>query len=113
MFTIDSRQGGTVHYTYMKQTDVEVLPALADSYQVSSFTPVNEADDDKTTTQSDLDMLNNHLAACAAALPKVYTIGSLCMLSATVAKLIEVRRKVKKLPYGNSAGTSRTFEWIE
>ena len=83
-------------------------------YSLEPFKPVEESDDDKTTTISDLVVLNNHLAMCSAVLPHVRTVTGLCALSATVCKLIETRRKVKKLAYGNLGDKSgRTFEVLE
>lgn len=78
------------------------------------FLPVDEKSTDSETTTSDLNILNNHLEMCDLALPSVKTVAGLCMLSATVAKLIEVRRKVKKLDYGARNGSvGRTFEVLE
>jgi hypothetical protein len=81
----------------------EVLPAVI-TYELEAFEPVTEQDDDKTTTRSDLALLNNHLAYCNFALPAIRTVAGLCMLSNTVTKLIETRRKVKKLEYGKTPG---------
>lgn len=96
----------------------EVLPALKDSlsYELEQFTPIREEDSDRNTTVSDLQLLNNHLSMCNAALPNVRTLAGLCVLSNTVCKLIETRRKVKKLSYGEptaSRSTQRAFEILE
>lgn len=94
----------------------EVLPTLDNQikYELEPFKPINEQDSDKEATVSDLALLNNHLAMCDAALSSVKTISGLCLLSATVCKLIETRRKVKKLSFGNSTPSSgRVFEVIE
>ena len=83
-------------------------------YELEPFKAVEEPDDDKVTTTSDLGILNNHLAMCSAVLPNVRTVAGLCALSATVCKLIETRRKVKKLAYGNLGDKGgRTFEVLE
>jgi hypothetical protein len=83
-------------------------------YELESFTAITEEDTDKQTTASDLAVLNNHLAMCSAVLPHVRTIDSLCSLSSTVCKLIETRRRVKKLQLGASdTNKGRTFEILE
>lgn len=83
-------------------------------YELEPFTPVSEEDSDKQTTASDLAILNNHLAMCSGALPHVRTVDSLCSLSSTVCKLIETRRRVKKLQLGdNGSSKGRTFEVLE
>lgn len=99
-------------------TKGEFIPTLAEelNYELQPFKPVDEAADDEATTEADLSILNNHLAMCDGALPKVRTIAGLCALSATACKLIELRRKVKKLPLGVDATKDpkrRTFEVIE
>lgn len=93
----------------------EVLPALQDdSYTLEPFSPISESDSDAATTQSDLAMLNNHLAMCSMALPSIRTVAGLCVLSTTVTKLIETRRKVKKLAYGDPGSKGgRAFEVLE
>ena len=95
----------------------EYLPSLVDAstYELEAFIPVTEADSDKDTTVADLAMLNNNLAVLNAALPEIRTIDSLCKIASTTAKLIETRRKVKKLDYGpkNDGSNKRTFEVIE
>ena len=93
----------------------ELLPAKEEiNYELEAYQPILEQDNEQATTISDLSILNNHLAMCTAALPNIRTIGSLCMLSATVCKLIETRRKVKKLPFGDgNKGAGRVFEVIE
>lgn len=89
----------------------ESLPTIT----LKDFTPVTEQDDDKTTTESDLDILNNRLAMHHAALPHIRTLAGLCMESSTVIKLIDYRRKVKKLAVGkpNEKGSGNTFEVLE
>jgi hypothetical protein len=84
-------------------------------YELEPFQAVQEDSSDKETTISDLAILNNHLALCTAALPHVHSIQTLCSLSSTVTKLIEVRRGVKKLEYGSpkTAIKGRVFEVIE
>lgn len=84
-------------------------------YELEDFSPVREETSDKETTIYDLAVLNNHLAMHSAVLPYVRTIGSLCALSASACKLIETRRKVKKLPFGDPSGkgSGRTFEVLE
>lgn len=99
-----------------KVNPLTVEGALAKSnYELEAFTSIKETDDDRATTVSDLQILNNHLAVCNAILPGVMTIAGLCALSQVVCKLIETRRKVKKLSYGESAGSSKgkIFEVIE
>jgi hypothetical protein len=93
----------------------EVLPALQDdSYTLEAFTPIGVDAADHETTASDLAILNNHLALCSMALPSIRTVAGLCVLSTTVTKLIEARRKVKKLAYGDSNGKrGSAFEVIE
>lgn len=101
--------------------DDNSLPALSESkaptleVELKEFIPVEETDSDTQTTKSDLAQLNNHLAMCNASLPYVRSIDSLCRLSDTVCKLIEVRRKVKKLDYGsnNKGSSGRAFEVID
>lgn len=101
--------------TEEKETDN--LPTLYNPRLITlqPFKPVTETSDDRETTEADLNHLNNHLAICDAAIPKANTIASLCMLSNAVCKLIEVRRKVKKLGYGEpaKAGSGRVFEVLE
>lgn len=84
-------------------------------YELEEFIPVREETSDKETTTYDLAVLNNHLAMHSAVLPYVRTIASLCALSASACKLIETRRKVKKLPFGDPSGkgSGRTFEILE
>lgn len=93
----------------------EILPAVTeDAYPLEPFTPIGVNDTDHTTTESDLAILNNHLALCSMALPSIRTVAGLCVLSTTVTKLIEARRKVKKLAYGDSNGKrGSAFEVIE
>ncbi len=96
--------------------EAEVLPAIQDDpqgYALEPFVPVNEQATDQETTASDLAMLNNHLAVCSMSLPHMRTIDGLCKLSITVAKLIETRRKVKKLKYGDTGKQGPVWEVLE
>lgn len=78
------------------------------------FTPIDVHATDEETTISDLQVLNNNLVVCAALLPHVRTIPNFCNLAVAVTKLIEMRRKVKKLPFGKEKGeNSRGFEVLE
>lgn len=90
------------------------VPAVLD-YELQGFLPVDEAAGDKETTIADLAALNNHMAMCNGVLPYVRSIESLCTLSNTVCKLIETRRKVKKLEFGvvSGKGSGRTFEVLD
>lgn len=86
------------------------------AYELEDFIPVQEASDDKKTTESDLALLNNLLAMLNGALPNIRTLDSLIDINAAVNKTIETRRKVKKLQYGASnskGGPGSTFEVIE
>lgn len=95
-----------------------LLPATIQEicdYELEAFIPVSEPADDQETTRSDLAMLNNHLAMCNATLPYVRSLDGLCSLSSTVCKLIETRRRVKKLKLGDngSKDSGKTFEVLE
>ena len=97
----------------MKAKEPEVIIENAKQLALRPFVAISESDNDKATTESDLNILNNHLELCNAALPSVHSIVGLCMLSATVTKLIETRRKVKKLALGASSGNSKVYEVLE
>lgn len=92
-----------------------VKELIKDVYELEPFSPVFEDDNDTTTTAADLQHLNNILATSAALLPHVRTIPNFCALSITVCKTIEMRRKVKKLPFGEpkEGGTSRKHITLE
>jgi len=84
------------------------------NYELEQFTAIDEGHTEKETTVADLQHLNNHLAMCNGVLPQIKTIQSLCMISNTVCKLIETRRKVKKLPFGDpKGGGGQTIEILE
>ena len=85
------------------------------TYEIEEFIAVRESDDDVKTTTADLVELNAFLAATHAALPMVRTVAGLCMLANTACKLIERRRKVKKLPIGESVNKKggRVYEIYE
>lgn len=102
-------------YDAQPSNKTEILPAITEeSYTLEQFTPVGVNDSDATTTESDLAILNNHLALCSMALPSIRTVAGLCVLSTTVTKLIETRRKVKKLAYGDPGSKGgRAFEVLE
>lgn len=95
----------------------EVLPAeYVDgnnkTLSVAPFTAVDESSTDQETTVADLEHLNMLLERCHYAAPHINTMGGLAALSATMCKLIEVRRAVKKLPYGapkQGAGGTRSI----
>lgn len=92
----------------------ENLPAISSEqlgYELEAFKPVDEQASDKETTISDLALINNHLAVHNHFLPHVRTIKSLCAMSITVTKLIEMRRKVKKLQVGQPAGKGSGGIW--
>jgi len=82
--------------------DANVLVPVGD-YAMREFIAVEEDDTDKQTTIADVAILNNQLALCHAASFKINNLVALCALSNTVIKLIEARRKVKKLQYGDKA----------
>lgn len=90
------------------------VPTVLD-YNLEEFVPINEESSERETTIADLAALNNHMAVCNGVLPYVRSIESLCTLSNTVCKLIETRRKVKKLEFGapNGKGSGRTFEVLD
>lgn len=102
---------------YDDDDEAENLPTLYSNSQVTlqPFQAIDEQSTDQQTTISDLAILNNHLAVCEAVIPRANTIAALCMLSATVCKLIETRRKVKKLAFGsnNNSSSGRVFEVVE
>jgi len=84
------------------------------THELEPFTPISLHSTDDETTASDLQVLNNNLVVCAALLPHVRTIPNFCALAITVTRLIETRRKVKKLPFGKEKGeNSRGFEVLE
>lgn len=96
-------------------TKVEVLPATVEIkldalYEV---TPVSVECDDDTTTSADLAMINNHLMMNDLMLRNTRSIVSMCALAASACKLIELRRKVKKLQLGatpdRDAGRGKTY----
>lgn len=98
--------------------DPEVLPAEQDprTNLVPQFIAVDVDSTDKETTIADLDHINVLLERCHYAAPYVKTLGGLAALSATVCKLIEVRRAVKKLPYGSPKNISpqgRSLQTLE
>lgn len=92
----------------------ENLPAISREnlgYELEPFKPIDEQASDKETTISDLALINNHLAVHNHFLPHVRTIKSLCAMSITVTKLIEMRRKVKKLQLGQPNGKGGSGIW--
>lgn len=96
-----------------KTIQPEVLPAEAEKIKSLLYEtlPVTLEDDDDATTKSDLAHINNHLAMNDAALKNVRSVMTMCALANSACKLIETRRKVKKLPFGtNTAPTGRTWE---
>jgi hypothetical protein len=101
-------------------TKPDLLPSLPPEqhlemdYVLQDFQPIDEAAQNKETTISDLALLNNSLAMCSAVLPHVKTIDSLVSLNSNICKLIETRRKVKELPFGQSEKKGgRVYEVIE
>lgn len=104
---------------YLAPTDeAELLPLANDEVApilTTDFHVVSESDTDKITTQADLHLLNNMLGLCHAATFKVATIAGLCALSTTVCKLVETRRKVKKLAFGEpgKSGGKGGFTCVE
>lgn len=83
-------------------------------YTLEAFIPISETASDKETTESDLAQLNNHLAIFNGVLPHVRTIQGLVAVSGAVCKLIETRRKVKKLEYGAPVkGSKSPYEVLE
>lgn len=100
------------------EKDTTLLPATLEdicNYELEPFTPISEADDDTATTKSDLAQLNNHMAMADAMLPHVRSLDGLCKLSQNVCRLIETRRRVKKLKLGDSSNkeTGKTFEILD
>lgn len=96
-----------------KTIQPEILPAEAEKLQSLLYqtVAVSLEDDDDATTKSDLAHINNHLAMNDAALKNVRSVVTMCALANTACKLIETRRKVKKLPFGTNANpTGRTWE---
>lgn len=98
-----------------KNPKVEVLPANVDIkldalYEVA---PVSLECDDDETTSADLAMLNNHLMMNDLMLRNTRSIVSMCALAASACKLIELRRKVKKLQLGaateKDSGRGKTY----
>lgn len=72
------------------------------TYLLEPFIPIREEDEDKATTVSDLAVLNNQLAIMDAIIPGIMTLDGMIQISNTMCKLVETRRKVKKLAYGES-----------
>ncbi len=94
---------------------LELVPTRVD-YDIEPFLPVDEATDDRKTTESDLRLLNNQLAVLNACIAHVRSVDSLIKLSHAINKTIETRRKVKKLEYGVTAisgSKGRVYEVIE
>lgn len=76
---------------------------LLGTYELQPFVADITADSTHDQTAvADVNQLNNHLATAHALLPEIKTIQGFCALSVTVCKLIETRRKVKKLPFGDN-----------
>lgn len=101
-----------------REPKVEVLPAAGidgENNLMYSFKAISADDDDETTTDSDLGILNNHLAMNQHALKNARSVMSICALANTACKLIETRRKVKKLAYGQGLNSrfSRAIEVLE
>lgn len=82
-------------------------------YPLEQFTAVTEEADDKETTISDLQILNNHMAMVNGILPHLRTADMLFKSAQTAIKLVEARRKVKKLEYGKQGTGKGTFEILE
>lgn len=100
-----------------KDETKELYPILAEKvtrYEIKPFAPIDRHDTEDATSDSDLGVVNNFLAVCDASLLSVRTIENLCSLSNAVCKLIETRRKIKKLPFGQEpGGRGRVFEIVE
>lgn len=91
-----------------------ILAERVDTYNIEPFIPIDIHDTEERTDVADLAVVNNFLAVCDKSLTYVRTIENLCSLSGTVLKLIEARRKVKKLPYGKEQTKGgRVFEIVE
>lgn len=90
------------------------ISTLSD-YELERFIKIEDHHTDPETTKADLAILNNHLAMCEAVLPHVRTVSGLCALNTSVIRLLESRRKVKKLDYGKTSDDSkrRVFEIVE
>lgn len=90
---------------------------LLGDYELNPFTSDITADSShEQTAVADVNQINNHLAVAHGLLPEITTIQGFCALSVTVCKLIEYRRKVKKLPFGEPAkggGSSRGFTVLD
>lgn len=97
----------------MSKKDVIVLPRET-NIPFTPYIPITRDSTEEDTTDADLSLLHNTLSTCDAALQQEQlSIDSICKLSITVAKLIETRRGVKKLPFGPQKQSGRTFEWLD
>lgn len=111
-----SKKGKYKHVYETTASISELLPAIVhQQYIKEEFIPVKEEHTDQETTIADLRILNNHLALYEGLLPYLCTVDALCKVSLVVNKLIEMRRKVKKLKMGDysNAVSGRTFEVID
>lgn len=92
-----------------------VMPSISENigYQIEVYTPIDEQHSDKETTESNLNVINNHLAMINGMLPHLKTIDSVFKSSLTAIKLIECQRKVKKLEYGKPQKGGLPFEALE
>ena len=88
----------------MSDKDVSVIVLPAEAVRTfQPFVPVSAASTDEETTVADVAMLHNAMVIVDAAIQQAHTIDGVCKLAVTMAKLIETRRNVKKLPYGHRA----------
>lgn len=89
---------------------------LPSTYAFEDFLPVQESSDDRTTTESDVALLNNGLAVLNHAWLQAETIDEAAKVAGAIVKLVITRRQVKKLEVGAPSGRSnggRVFEVLE
>jgi hypothetical protein len=107
---------------YNDEEENETLPKkmeepLTDNipYVIPDFVPVTEEMSDRETTVNDLSELNTQLALLHYSIPQIKTFDTLLKVCNVTCKLIETRRKVKKLPFGEPTGkgNGRGFEVVE
>lgn len=92
---------------------IEILPALKLEETRPHAEQVNIDSPERDVTRSDLMQLNNYMDCLSQALSSVRTINGLATLALTATKLIECRRHVLKMPYGQAKAVALTARSIE
>lgn len=87
---------------------------VPDTFELTIPEPLQADDTLKQAKHADVQVANDMLGLCYAAIPMARSIQSLCKLIDTSLKTIEVRRKVLNLEYGHpDKGPSSAFTPLE